>query len=884
MDTSTNLGLPYIVAAQAQKHVTHNEAIRALDALVQLSVADRNLTAPPSAPADGARYIVAPSATGAWAGKDNAIAAFQDGAWAFYPPLEGWIAWVGDEDVLAAWNGTAWVTTTGGSGGGVASVNPVPLVGVNATADTTNRLAVASPASLFNHDGAGHQVKVNKSATTATASLLFQTGYSGRAEMGTTGDDDFHVKVSADGASWREAIVVNRSTGTVSLPNTPAQASAASGPIYNRSLPRAWAKIGELAIGTANERLTLFCIGDSISPALMNTMLPRLKLEHGNGGTAGYLSGFNQFLDDGNGTAVQMSVAVSGGSGATLDSDAFAKSPIGSYWLFTPGATKYWGVGATDGQTPLAPQNPKVFTAPPITSRFGVFYLQQPGGGTLKVQVARGYTTTLFDVPGLTAINTDGTLGLKYVETAFAAWSAGSTYAVGNWVIFNDKAYRCQTATTAGQSPDTTPAAWMDMTSTFRIALTQTAGGNVIVLGALVGASRGVIGHCWGIGGLAMSNVVASPRFAELAALVKPDIVAARYIDRPGDATLVDNSAWTPDQMATHAMGGLRGAFPATIVPADPAPWGLANLTAEKPHFLWFGPHNVNYLYDGAAQAAAMKANALAAGDCYVDTIAMIGAWQKAWDMGLMGSGDGGPGSSVHQRYIFDAALISAVLRETGLIGGALVRSPPNPRFETLAVGPNTPGTSAELGQFNKAARAKIGDAHTNVSFGPADDAQYTNVALKIYGDDGVYSAGLLFDSSGNAGGNRYLAVAQPGAGFSLLQVGQQAFLQWAASGSQLFLGWMSAYPTLYLGRRGTGLTGLRHGNATLAAGVATVTDSQITANANIVVSRRARGGTPGTTYEVTPASGSFTITARTGADAVATADTSTVSYIVVEP
>lgn len=79
-DATPNLILPYILAAQAQKHVTHNEAVRMLDALVQLAVADRSLAAPPASPAEGARYIVAPSPTGAWSGHANHIAAYQDGA------------------------------------------------------------------------------------------------------------------------------------------------------------------------------------------------------------------------------------------------------------------------------------------------------------------------------------------------------------------------------------------------------------------------------------------------------------------------------------------------------------------------------------------------------------------------------------------------------------------------------------------------------------------------------------------------------------------------------------------------------------------------------------------------------------------------------------
>lgn len=200
MDTSPNLLLPYIMAAQAQKHVTHNEAIRALDALLQIAVADRDLAGPPDSPADGARYIVATSPTGGWSGKQGQIAAWQDGAWAFYPPREGWIAWISDEDMLVAWSGSAWVAA-----GGVdpaAGLQNLTMLGVNATADTTNRLSVASAATLLNHAGDGHQLKINKAAAGSTASLLFQTGFSGRAEIGTTGTDQFEFKVSGDGAAW----------------------------------------------------------------------------------------------------------------------------------------------------------------------------------------------------------------------------------------------------------------------------------------------------------------------------------------------------------------------------------------------------------------------------------------------------------------------------------------------------------------------------------------------------------------------------------------------------------------------------------------------------------------------------------------------------------
>ncbi|MEM8627093.1 MAG: DUF2793 domain-containing protein, partial [Pseudomonadota bacterium] len=146
MESTVNLQLPYIAAAQAQKHVTHNEAIRALDAIVQVGVLDRDLTTPPASPADGSRYLVAAGATGTWAGYENAIAAWQDGAWMIYRPQTGWLAWVADESALIAWDGSAWVTAGGGGGGD--SVNPATggRVGVNTTADATNKLAVKSDA------------------------------------------------------------------------------------------------------------------------------------------------------------------------------------------------------------------------------------------------------------------------------------------------------------------------------------------------------------------------------------------------------------------------------------------------------------------------------------------------------------------------------------------------------------------------------------------------------------------------------------------------------------------------------------------------------------------------------------------------------------------
>jgi hypothetical protein len=109
-DTTTHLGLPYLMAAQAQKHVTHNEALRLLDAMVQLAVLDRTRTAPPASPADGDRHLVASGATGLWAGWDLNVAFHVDGAWIRLVPRPGWLVWVADEGAFLVWSGSSWAS------------------------------------------------------------------------------------------------------------------------------------------------------------------------------------------------------------------------------------------------------------------------------------------------------------------------------------------------------------------------------------------------------------------------------------------------------------------------------------------------------------------------------------------------------------------------------------------------------------------------------------------------------------------------------------------------------------------------------------------------------------------------------------------------------
>ncbi|NDW54765.1 DUF2793 domain-containing protein [Aliiroseovarius sp. PrR006] len=213
MSQSPILSLPLIQPSQAQKHVTHNEALRVLDVLVQLTVQSADGTVPPASPAEGDRHIVASGATGDWAGRDHNIALLESGVWQFFVPSEGWHADVQATAKTMRFDGSAWVEMT-------LDTNNLDHVGINTSADATNRLAVSSDATLLTHAGSSHQLKVNKASSGDTGSLLFQTNWSGRAEMGLAGNDDFSIKTSADGSSWHSAVVAT-GNGDVGIGKAP---------------------------------------------------------------------------------------------------------------------------------------------------------------------------------------------------------------------------------------------------------------------------------------------------------------------------------------------------------------------------------------------------------------------------------------------------------------------------------------------------------------------------------------------------------------------------------------------------------------------------------------------------------------------------------------
>ncbi|MCG7392572.1 DUF2793 domain-containing protein [Microvirga sp. ACRRW] len=217
MTSTPHLALPLLAAAQAQKHVTHNEALAALDALVHLAVRERGRTAPPATPAEGDRYLVGASATGAFTGHESKIALFDLGAWRFFAPQAGWSSYVEAEGAIIVFDGTRWQDIS-------RYCDMLESLGIGTTPDDLNRLSAKLNAALFaalntEEGGTGDlRFVLNKSGAANVLSQLYQRGFSGRAETGLIGNDDFSIRVSPDGSRWIDALRFNAETGIGTFP------------------------------------------------------------------------------------------------------------------------------------------------------------------------------------------------------------------------------------------------------------------------------------------------------------------------------------------------------------------------------------------------------------------------------------------------------------------------------------------------------------------------------------------------------------------------------------------------------------------------------------------------------------------------------------------
>ncbi len=217
IEKTKNLGLPLLIPNQAQKEITHNEALIILDNLIQNTVITKNLNIPPQEPKTNDLYIVGENASDIWLNKDFQLA-FYDNGWRFIEPKEGITFWVKDEDCQYTYNGESWIITD------EISNKKINLIELNDTEVNNlqngeflrfNGNKFINTKSLDNVENLSTNIlNINKSEETATASCILQNNSISKAEFGLIQNDNFTLRISADGKNWNNSFIVN-STGDI---------------------------------------------------------------------------------------------------------------------------------------------------------------------------------------------------------------------------------------------------------------------------------------------------------------------------------------------------------------------------------------------------------------------------------------------------------------------------------------------------------------------------------------------------------------------------------------------------------------------------------------------------------------------------------------------
>ncbi|MBI3418623.1 MAG: DUF2793 domain-containing protein [Proteobacteria bacterium] len=190
MSDSPRLALPYIVASQAQKEITHNDALNDLDSLAQISVINLSTATPPGSPAEGDSYIIAASPTGAWSGQAGKIASYYSG-WRIKTPREGFLAWVQDLDALYVFDGADWTEFSSGGGGGSTSfaAGTVSAPGWPVTGDTDTGLFAPAANTLSLAAGGVEAARFNTAGSGVNYITLTPSAASAAVVLGNGGSD-----------------------------------------------------------------------------------------------------------------------------------------------------------------------------------------------------------------------------------------------------------------------------------------------------------------------------------------------------------------------------------------------------------------------------------------------------------------------------------------------------------------------------------------------------------------------------------------------------------------------------------------------------------------------------------------------------------------------
>ncbi len=196
MTETTQLGLPLVQPAQAQKHVTVNEAFARLDALSQITLAGSGSVAPVTAN-EGALFAVEAGASGDWAGEAGRLALFLNGGWLFVTPQVGWRGWRSDTGVAVAFDGVDWVP-----GGGAFSANGAGFVQRSIEVDHSITAGATSLVLGF--------IPANATVYGITGRVLSDIGGASSLEIGVAGSSNRYASgIGVSVGAWLRGVTGN---------------------------------------------------------------------------------------------------------------------------------------------------------------------------------------------------------------------------------------------------------------------------------------------------------------------------------------------------------------------------------------------------------------------------------------------------------------------------------------------------------------------------------------------------------------------------------------------------------------------------------------------------------------------------------------------------
>ncbi|MDO1559024.1 DUF2793 domain-containing protein [Brevundimonas sp. 2R-24] len=204
------LHLPFLIENQARKHVTLNESLAALDALIHCRVLSRTLEAQPEAPADGDAYLLVDDPAGdAWSLMTPGSVAVFLGGWRELSPPLGMCLFVADESLLLVRGEGGWTAldeTIRELALDRLALGRAPLDPDLALSARLNTALFSAPDSPAPGDV---RLVLDRRTSEAVASLLFQTDYEGQAEICLTDGGRLRVRAASEPEVWRDVLVAD---------------------------------------------------------------------------------------------------------------------------------------------------------------------------------------------------------------------------------------------------------------------------------------------------------------------------------------------------------------------------------------------------------------------------------------------------------------------------------------------------------------------------------------------------------------------------------------------------------------------------------------------------------------------------------------------------